>query len=83
MALNEEQLGNLKQLDIYVSFKKIIKMRYFINRSSINIKLEKYEDALNDCNYALELNPNNIHTYKNKASALVYKGDNQSVQMFY
>ena len=81
MALNEEQLGNAEAaIDIYDQLIENNNKdeRYFINRSSIYIKLEKYEDALNDCNYALELNPNNIHIYKNKASALVYKGDNQN-----
>ena len=51
MALNEEQLGKAEAaIDIYDQLIKNNNKdeRYFINRSSINIKLEKYEDALND-----------------------------------
>ena len=38
-------------------------------RGVANADLEKFEEAVEDCNKALELNPNNVGAYNNRGSA--------------
>ena len=86
MALNEDQLGNLPEaLNLYNQLIELNETdeRYFINRSSVHVKLERYHDAVSDCAKAIEINPDNIQTYKNKASALVLSGDIEQASACY
>lgn len=42
----------------------------YTNRALVNIKLKKYEDAIDDCNRALKIEPYNIRALLRKAQAL-------------
>ena len=81
MALNEEQLDNVEaSLDIY---NQLIENnnkdeRYFINRSSLYFKLGKFNEAISDCDEAINLDVTNTKAHNNKASSLYMSGNIQS-----
>lgn len=71
-----------KALELYTEAIQLDDKRddIYCNRAQTFLKLEKYQEAVNDASQALKINPNNVKAFFRQGMALFYLGDYTSAK---